>query len=68
MLLSFMGFIAAFMTPVGQLINLGQVVQEMRTQMERVEDVMRYEVDVPEDDAISRLVALIKQHGDWREP
>ncbi len=53
MLLAFMGFIAAFMTPVGQLINLGQVVQEMRTQMERVEDVMRYEVDVPEDDAIA---------------
>ena len=26
------------------------------------------EMNVPEDDAISRLVALIKQHGDWREP
>ncbi len=53
MLLAFTGFIASFMTPVGQMINLGQVVQEMRTQMERVEDVMRYEVDVPEDDAIA---------------
>ncbi|MBQ6078982.1 MAG: (E)-4-hydroxy-3-methylbut-2-enyl-diphosphate synthase [Muribaculaceae bacterium] len=26
------------------------------------------EMNVPEDDAISRLVALIKQHGDWRDP
>ena len=48
-LLAFTGFLAAFMTPVTQMINLGQTVQEMQTQMERVEDVMRYEVDVPED-------------------
>ncbi len=47
-LLSFTGFLAAFMMPVNQLITLGQSVQEMQTQMERVEDVMRYEVDVPE--------------------
>lgn len=48
-LLAFTGFLAAFMTPVNQLITLGQSVQEMRTQMERVEDVMRYEADVPEE-------------------
>ncbi len=46
-LLSFTGFISAFMTPVNQLITMGQTVQEMQTQMERIEDVMRYEVDVP---------------------
>ena len=50
MLLAFTGFLSAFMTPVMQIINLGQTVQEMQTQMERVEDVMRYPVDVPEDD------------------
>ena len=49
MLLAFTGFLASFMAPVNEIINLGQMVQEMQTQMERVEDVMRYEVDVPED-------------------
>ena len=49
MLLAFTGFLAAFMMPVNQLINLGQAVQEMETQMERIEDVMRYPVDVPEE-------------------
>ncbi len=48
-LLSFTGFLAAFMNPMNQMINLGQTIQEMQTQMERVEDVMRYPVDVPED-------------------
>ena len=49
MLLAFTGFLASFMSPVTQLVNLGQTIQEMRTQMERVEDVMRYEPDVPEE-------------------
>lgn len=48
-LLGFQGFLAAFMAPVTSLIGLGQTVQEMETQMERVEDVMRYPVDVPEE-------------------
>ena len=51
MLLTFTGFLAAFMMPVTQMVNLGQTIQEMQTQMERVEDVMRYEVDVPEEHA-----------------
>ena len=50
-LLAFQGFLSSFMAPVTQLIGLGQVVQEAQTQMERVEDVMRYPVDVPEDPA-----------------
>ena len=48
-LLAFTGFLTAFMNPVNQMIVLGQTVQEMQTQMERVEDVMRYEVDVPKE-------------------
>ena len=48
-LLAFTGFLASFMNPVTQLITLGQTVQEMQTQMERIEDVMRYEPDVPEE-------------------
>ena len=49
MLLVFTGFLSAFMAPVNQMIQLGQAVQEMQTQMERIEDVMRYPVDVPEE-------------------
>lgn len=48
-LLAFTGFLSAFMTPVNQIIGLGQTIQEMTTQAERIEDVMRYEPDVPED-------------------
>ncbi len=48
-LLAFTGFLSAFMSPVGQMISLGQTIQEMQTQMERVEDVMNYECDVPEE-------------------
>ena len=42
---AFQGLLAAFMSPAMQLITAGQKIQEMRTQMERVEDVMEY----PED-------------------
>ena len=49
-LLAFQGFLGSFMMPVSQIITLGQTVQEMRTQMERVDDVMRYEPDVVEDE------------------
>ena len=48
-LLAFTGFLTAFMTPMNQMIDLGQTVQEMQTQMERIEDVMRYPTDVAED-------------------
>ncbi|MBQ6585272.1 MAG: ATP-binding cassette domain-containing protein, partial [Coriobacteriales bacterium] len=48
MLLAFTGFLSSFMTPVNQIVGLGQTVQEMETQMERIEDIMNYEVDVSE--------------------
>ncbi|MBO6164256.1 MAG: NHLP family bacteriocin export ABC transporter peptidase/permease/ATPase subunit [Lachnospiraceae bacterium] len=41
----FQGFLTSFMSPAMTLVNAGQTIQEMRTQMERVEDVMEY----PED-------------------
>ncbi len=41
----FQGFLSSFMSPAMTLVNAGQTIQEMRTQMERVEDVMEY----PED-------------------
>ena len=46
MVMAFQGFLSSFMAPATQFIQAGQTLQEMRTQMERVEDVMQYPVDV----------------------
>ena len=48
-LLAFTGFLTSFMNPVMQIISLGQTIQEMQTQMERIEDVMKYPADAEED-------------------
>ena len=45
MIMAFQGFLTSFMTPAGSLISAGQSIQEMTTQMERVEDVMSYPTD-----------------------
>ena len=45
MLLAFQTFFMSFLSPVNQLIDAGQKVQEMRSSMERIEDVMKYETD-----------------------
>ena len=46
MVMAFQGFLTAFTQPAMTLIEAGQVLQEMRTEMERVEDVMEYPTDV----------------------
>ncbi len=51
MLLAFQGFMGAFLSPVNQLLNAGETMIEMRTQMERVEDVFKYPCDVSESDS-----------------
>ena len=45
MLMAFQGFMGSFLAPVNSIVNASQKIVEMRSQMERVEDVMRY----PED-------------------
>jgi len=50
MLLAFQGYLAQFTAPVSQFIGLGQTIIEMRTSMERVEDVMSYKPDVEFDE------------------
>jgi NHLM bacteriocin system ABC transporter peptidase/ATP-binding protein len=45
MLLAFQGFLSSFMDPVNSLAAAGQRIGEMRIDMERIDDVMRY----PED-------------------
>ena len=41
----FQGFLSSFMAPATKLIGASQTIHEMRTQMERVEDVMEYRDD-----------------------
>ena len=54
MIMAFQGFLGSFTAPAQTLISAGQTLQEMRTQMERVEDVMEYPTDVNYDnDAVS---------------
>lgn len=43
--MAFQGFLGSFMGPAMSLVSTAQAVQEMRTDMERVEDVMRYPDD-----------------------
>lgn len=50
MVMAFQGFLGSFMTPAQTLISAGQKFQELRTEMERVEDVMKYPTDVEFND------------------
>lgn len=45
MLMAFQGFMGSFLAPVNEVVNASQTIVEMRSQMERVDDVMKY----PED-------------------
>jgi ABC-type bacteriocin/lantibiotic exporter with double-glycine peptidase domain len=45
MVMAFQGYIQLFINPAMTTIKAGQVLQEMRTQMERIEDVMDYPLD-----------------------
>ena len=49
MITTFQGLLSSFMGPAMTLVGAGQTIQEMRTQMERVEDVM----ETPDDPALS---------------
>ena len=42
MIMAFQSFLTSFMSPASSLISVGQTIQEMRTDMERIEDVMEY--------------------------
>ncbi len=50
MIMAFQGFLANFLLPAQNLVEAGQTLQELRTEMERVEDVMKYPVAVDCDD------------------
>ena len=45
MVMGFQGYVSLLMNPAMTTVKAGQTLQEMRTQMERVEDVMQYPID-----------------------
>ena len=49
MITTFQGLLSSFMGPATTLVEASQTIQEMRTEMERIEDVMQY----PDDPALS---------------
>ena len=49
MVMAFQGFLMSFMMPAMTFVSASQTLQEMRTQMERVDDVMEY----PSDDVFA---------------
>ena len=46
MITAFSGFLSSFLSPAMQFVSASQTLQEMRTGMERIEDVMEYPADV----------------------
>ena len=45
MIMAFQGILSSFSSPASTFISTGQTLQEMRTQMERIDDVMLYRDD-----------------------
>ena len=65
MILLFQGFLNSFMAPAMTIISAGQSLQELRTEMERVEDVMQYPTDPHFSDApLSEETGYAKLSGE----
>ena len=67
MVTAFQCFLASFISPAMTMVTAGQTLQEMRTQMERVEDVMEYPEDpyfsdapVSEDEDYDKLTGAVE--------
>ena len=50
MLLAFQGFMSSFLSPVNDIVNASKTIVVMRSQMERIEDVMKYPEDHRENE------------------
>lgn len=64
MILAFQGFLTGFTGPAQSLIGAGQTIQEMRTNMERIEDVMEYPIDVNFDGSFDETAEYGKLSGE----
>ncbi|MBQ5311958.1 MAG: ATP-binding cassette domain-containing protein, partial [Oscillospiraceae bacterium] len=62
-LMMFQGFLASFSSPAMMLVSAGQTIQEMRTKMERVEDVMEYPIDRNTQSSADENTKLKKLRG-----
>lgn len=65
MVMAFQGFLSSFTTPATTLISASQTMNEMITQMERVDDVMSYKddpwfTDRPKPEKLAKLSGHIK--------
>ena len=64
MVMAFQGFLSSFMAPAMGFVAAGQMIQEMRTAMERVTDVLEYkEDDVFNDEMLLDDVEYSKLSG-----
>ncbi len=60
---AFTGYLTAFQAPAQQLVLAGQQLQEMRTNMERIQDVFMYPPDVNIEESISPDEEMDKLSG-----
>ena len=69
---AFTGYLTSFQAPAQSLVLAGQQIQEMRTNMERVQDVFKYPVDVKiddispsdsDDEEMMKLSGLVEMHN-----
>jgi ABC-type bacteriocin/lantibiotic exporter with double-glycine peptidase domain len=71
MIMAFQGFLSSFYAPASKIISAGQSITEMRTSMERIEDVMSYPDDIcyesenllSDDDNFEKLKGNIELRG-----
>lgn len=59
----FQGFLNSFMSPAMMFVSAGQIIQEMRTEMERVEDVMEYPDDPMLEESAEAAGAPLEKLG-----
>ncbi|MCR5303928.1 MAG: NHLP family bacteriocin export ABC transporter peptidase/permease/ATPase subunit [Lachnospiraceae bacterium] len=63
MITAFTGFLTSFMQPAQALISSSADLQEMRTDMERIRDVMEYKTDVDADEDLDEDAEYDKLSG-----
>ncbi len=49
LLLAFQGFFGQFLAPVGAFMEMGSEMQQVTAKLERIDDVLNYPADVPEE-------------------
>ena len=63
MISAFEGYLASFTAPFSTLLSANQTIQEMKTEMERIEDVMKYPDDIMYNDFETRDDSYDKLSG-----